>query len=116
MPKKTRVPSFVTIVILTAITLVFWVFFTAYRAFTTKPSPSVPEDVLKALIPTLDTDSLSKIASRVYLSEGEIGETKISTSTPAASTTPIPTPTLTPTPTASPSATPTASASATPAI
>ncbi|MCJ7805334.1 hypothetical protein MUP46_01690 [Patescibacteria group bacterium] len=114
MKKKSRVPSLVTIAVLTAITLVFWVFFTAYRAFTTKPSPSVPEDILQALTPTLDTDSLSKIQSRTFLSEGEIGGTKITGATPSATTTPTPSPTITPTPSASPSATPTATASATP--
>lgn len=107
--KKSRIPSLVTIAILTAITLVFWVFFGVYRAFTTKPSPSIPESILQALSPTLDSNALSKIQSRTFLSEGEIGS-----ATPSATTTPQPIPTITPTPTSTPSATPTATQSATP--
>lgn len=112
--KKTKIPSLVTIAILTAITIVFWVFFSAYRAFTTKPSPSVSENILQPLTPTLDTDALSKIQGRTFLSEQQIGGTIITGTTPSATTTPTPTPTTIPTPTASPSATPTATASAIP--
>lgn len=110
MKKKSRIPSLVTIIILTAITLIFWVVFSIVRAFTTKPSPSVPDDILQGLTPTLDTASLSNIQNRTFLSEGEIGQTKLS-ATPSGTV--APTPTATATPTASPSASPTASPSAT---
>jgi hypothetical protein len=119
MKKKSKVPSLVTIIILTAITLIFWVVFSIVKTLTTKPSPTVPEDILQGLTPTLDTTSLSEIQKRTFLSEEEIGQTKLS-ATPSATIIPIPTATTTPTaspsasPTASPSATATASASPTP--
>ncbi len=109
--KKMKTPSLVTLAVLTTITILFWIFFSVYRIFASKPSTSVPPEILEPVTPTLDSATLEKITQGVYLSEGEIPQ-NIMTSptaspTPTASSTPTPTPSPTASSTASPSATPT---------
>ncbi len=104
---KSKVPSLVSIAILTAITSVFWIFFSVYRIFTTKPAPKVPEEILAPISPELDKVAIGKVQGRIFFEEGQIPQTSVTlapTSTPSSS----------PSPLASPSATPIATASATP--
>lgn len=100
--KKNKLPSLVTILILTLITVLMWIGLNIYRALSQKPPPPVPEEVLNPLTPTLDIDSLTKIQSRIFLDDSQIPEFTISKS-PA----PIPIATATPVEIASPSAIPT---------
>jgi len=104
---KSKLPSYVSIAIMTAITSVFWVFFGVYRTFTTKPAPKVSGEILEAVNPELDRNTISEIQGRIFFEESQIPQTVISQT---------PQPTIAPTeaPTASPSATPTASPSASP--
>jgi hypothetical protein len=88
--EKQKRPSFVIIGILTVVTIFLWISFSVYRAFTTTPSIKVPDDILKPIIPTLDSKTLSKIDQRVFFEEGEIRQILIST--PATTPTPTPTP------------------------
>lgn len=99
---KSKLPSFVSIVILTAITSIFWVIFGVYRIFSTKPSPKVSDEILEAVDPTLDRETIDKIRNRIFFEESQIPQTVTQTPTPA------------PTEEATPTATPTATASATP--
>lgn len=85
--EKQKRPSFIIIGILTVITIFLWTGFGVYRAFTITPSIKVPDEILKIITPTLDTETLSKINQRVFFEEGEIRQIPIST------------PTATPTPT-----------------
>lgn len=112
--KRPKPPSLVTIVILTTITVVFWVFFSVYRVFTTQPSPSVPDEIIEPFSPNLDGATLTKLEGRTFFAEGAIPTITILTPTPSAlpsgeletlTATPTATPTATssPTPTASPS-------------
>lgn len=100
--KNIKAPKIVTIGILTLITIVFWVGFEIYRTFTQKPEAPVAENIITPLNPTLDQTVLSKIQERMYLDEGQIGQTVITAATP------------TPLPTIAPTVAPTASASAQP--
>lgn len=63
---KTKLPSLVTISILTVITVAFWIALDVYRALTTKPAPAVSEEVLSPLDPTLDQEELDKLRNRLY--------------------------------------------------
>lgn len=108
--KKLKTPSLVTLAILTTITIVFWVFFSVYRVFASKPSAAVPLEILEPISPTLDSATLDKIQQGVYLPEENIPENIV---TPP-SVSPIPTLFPTPTPSSSPSASPTVSPEATP--
>lgn len=109
--KQQRVPSLISIAILTTITIIFWVVFSVYRVLTSKPSPNIPENILEPLNPTLDEGIIAKIQKRTFFGEGQITTPSISLS-PSPQTTIAPT--LTPSPTSTASSTPTATASATP--
>lgn len=66
--KPPKVPSLVSIAILTAITLVFWAFFSAYRIFTVKPPIKVSPEVVAPLTPSLDKNALEKIDKTIFFS------------------------------------------------
>ncbi len=87
---KTKVPSFITILIMTLVTTVMWIVLSIIRAFSARPAPVVPAEVSEKLSPTLDRTAIEKIKGRIFLTEGEIPQTQIQ-STPV--TTPSPTPT-----------------------
>lgn len=73
---KTKLPSFVTILILTLITSLAWIAFSVYRAVTLKPSPAVPQEISEPLNPNLDTQTIELMKSRVFFEESEIPEIK----------------------------------------
>ncbi len=77
MKNRIKAPATVTIAVLTAITVIFWVGFEVFRLATKKPEVVVPAEIILPLSPTLDSDALSKLQKRVYLNEGEIGNINI---------------------------------------
>lgn len=103
--KKQKIPSLVSIAILTTITVLFWVGFSVYRIFSEEPDPSVPAEIIEPLTPTLDSATIDKIEQRIFYEEGEV-ETQIASPSP----TPLEAPAASPE--ASPSPSPTATASA----
>ncbi len=111
--KRPKPPSLVTMVVLTTITVIFWVFFSVYRAFTQQPTPTVPAEILEPFSPDLDEEALSKLQGRIFFAEGTLPTINILTTTPSA----LPSEeleTATPSPTTTPTATPTATLSPTP--
>lgn len=64
MRKKTFDRDIVTVLVFTLLTIVFWVGFEVYRAYTRAPAPEVPETYLGGFDTTLDTTVLQKIESR----------------------------------------------------
>jgi hypothetical protein len=107
--KKNKLPSIISILVLTLLTILLWITLSVYRAFITKPTASVPEEVSAPLTPTLDANTIKQIEGGVYLTGSEIPDNV--TGSPLPLGTPVPL-----APTASPSASPNASPSATPAI
>jgi hypothetical protein len=83
-------PKLVTVIAMTTVTVVFWVFFALYKILVTKPAPSVNENLLRPLKPELDVESLQKIKNRIFF-ENEAPTTN--QTTPAANK-PTPTPTV----------------------
>ena len=71
---KTKVPSIVTVAVLTLITSVSWVLFSIYRIFTSKPLPSVPAEILEPISPTLDTKQIDIIETRLFYDDSQIHE------------------------------------------
>lgn len=69
--KKNKLPNLVTIVALTTITVISWIFLSVLRVFTVKPAPPIPANILKPVKATLDTGSLDAIESRIYFEKGE---------------------------------------------
>ena len=99
--KKNKLPSVITILILTLITIVVWISLSIYLALSKKLAPSVPEEISKPLTPTLDMDSLGKIQSRLFLDDIQIPEvilTQPITPTPEPVVEPTPEPEITPAP------------------
>ena len=94
--KKNKLPSLITVLILTLLTAVMWVGLSIYRSLSQKPAPPVPQEISNPLTPTLDSDSLTKIQSRIFLNDSQIPELTITKS-------PAPVPIATPTTLASPS-------------
>ena len=90
--KKLKVPNIVTIMILTVITISFWIVFSVVRIFRTEPTPSIPPEILNPLNPNYDKTVVDKIEGRIYFDKEQIFETV------------QPSPSLTTSPTASPEA------------
>lgn len=111
--QKSKIPGLITILIMTLITSVMWVGFGIYRAIKSKPAPTVSQQILQALTPSIDQNTAEKIRNKVYINEENISEPTIAP-TSTANALPTPQATNSPTPVASASATPTASASASP--
>lgn len=65
MMRKPKLPNFVILLILTALTAVMWVGLSIYRSFTIKPAPIVSEEVLRPINPVLDQTIIREIESRV---------------------------------------------------
>lgn len=70
--KKPKAPKLVTVAIITTITIVIWVFFSVYRVLTKEPETSVPSEILAPINPTLNTNSLDSLETRIYFEEGEV--------------------------------------------
>lgn len=68
--KKTKIPSLVSLIILTVITILFWIIFGVVRVFTTKPTPELQSEVLNPLNPTYDKTVVDKIEKRLYFEQG----------------------------------------------
>lgn len=64
MKKKNKLPNFIILIILTLITVVFWVSFDIFRVFTTKAVPVVSDEIVEPLNPKLDVDTLDQIEKR----------------------------------------------------
>lgn len=67
-----KVPSIVTILILTAITIIFWIVFGVVRIFSTEPSPSIPEEVMNPLNPNYDKTMVDKVEQRIYFDKEQV--------------------------------------------
>lgn len=77
MNKKNK-PFIVKLLILSIITIIIWIGFEVYRAFTVKPSPPVPPEILSPINPILDQQALDELQNRLNLDDSEIGDTLIS--------------------------------------
>lgn len=75
--KKTQKPFIVKLAILTVLTSIIWTGFDVYRRLTTKPAPSVPQEVLNPIIPELNQETLARLEKTVYLEDDELGDTLI---------------------------------------
>lgn len=106
--KKNKLPSLISILIMTLITSVFWVSLSTYRAFTLKPAESVPEEITNPIDLNLNQKVINDIESRIYLDSSQIPQDIIKTSSSPVPQpkTPSPTPVSVATPTPIPSPTP----------
>lgn len=110
MNKKRQYPAIVIFAALTAVTTFIWIGFEVYSTIAREPEPTVPESATAELFPSLDTNTLAKVTSRLQLEDAEISQTQLTL--PSPEPTPLPSPSIVPT--ASPEATSSASPSPTP--
>jgi hypothetical protein len=89
--KKLKVPSIVTVMILTVITISVWIVFGVVRIFKTTPSPSIPPEILNPLNSSYDKSVVDKIEKRIYFDKEQVFETVWSSPEPTISPEIIPT-------------------------
>ena len=70
--KPPKPPKFVTLAIMTTITLVFWVFLSVYKILTGQIEPSVSEEILASVSPSLDSEALTNVRESLYFEENQI--------------------------------------------
>ncbi len=70
--KPPQPPKFVTLAIMTTITVVFWVFFSIYKILTAQTTPPVSEEILSPIKPSLDSESLNEIKNSLYFEDNQI--------------------------------------------
>ncbi len=66
---KTRLPNLIILLILTSITIVFWVVFSIYSAVSKPPNIELPNELLEDVNPKLDSETVNQIKSRNYYEE-----------------------------------------------
>lgn len=64
--KKNKLPSLIVLMILTVLTVAFWILFTVYRSYTLGASVTVSDEITKPLTPKLDTETIELIKNRLY--------------------------------------------------
>jgi hypothetical protein len=89
--KKLKVPSLVTIMVLTVITISFWIVFGVLRIFKTEPAPSIPPEILNPLNSSYDKSVVDKIEKRIYFDKEQVFATVESSPVPTISPEIIPT-------------------------
>lgn len=63
---KEKLPSFVVLMILTTITILFWISFSIYQAFVKNSDPVVPEEVSRAIDPKFDQQTFQLMKNKLY--------------------------------------------------
>ncbi len=70
--KKPKAPRLLTVLIVTTITIVFWIFFGVYTILTTKGQVNVPPELMEPITPTLNTEALEELTKRIFFEEGAV--------------------------------------------
>lgn len=64
--KKNKLPNIIVLMILSLITILFWISASVYRVFTTKPAPNIPNEIIEDISPKLDTITLDQVELKTY--------------------------------------------------
>ena len=88
MEEKKHYPPIVKLAVLTVVTAFIWIGFDIYRAFTVKPPPDVPPEVLAELDPSLPMPILDNLEERVYFDESSLGSVETVVNSPLPEATP----------------------------
>jgi hypothetical protein len=94
--KKTKLPSIISILVLTLITVIMWVSFDVYRAIKKPTEITVAKEISQSLTPSLDQDSIQKVETRNFLDDSQI-PSNIITVSPASQNKATTSPTTMPT-------------------
>lgn len=63
---KKKLPSVIILIILTAITVIFWISFNIYQVFTQEAESVVPNDVMLQIDTKFDTETLGVMKNKIY--------------------------------------------------
>lgn len=66
---KRKAPKIVTLIVLTTVSIVFWVFVSLYSIVVKNSDINVPPEILTPLDPTLNINALNSIQGRLYYDE-----------------------------------------------
>jgi len=75
--KKIKIPSLVTTMILTVVTISFWIVFSVIRIFKTEKSSDIPPEILNPLKASYDKTVVDKIEKRIYFDKEQVFETAV---------------------------------------
>jgi len=75
--KKLKIPSLVTTMILTVVTISFWIVFSVIRIFKTQETPDIPPEILNPLKASYDKTVVDKIEKRIYFDKEQVFETAV---------------------------------------
>lgn len=64
-------PKFVTLTVLTTVTIVSWVFYSLYGVLVKAPEITAPRELMVPFEVTLDNETLSRLESRIYFTENQ---------------------------------------------
>ena len=64
--KNNKTPTVIILIILTSITIIFWVFIDIYYVFAKKTTATVSEQILLPVDPKLDTEVINQMEERIY--------------------------------------------------
>lgn len=63
--KNKKLPSVVSLMILTLITSIFWMMFIIYKSFTKSVPTVVPDEVVDQIIPNLDSKTIEMMKTKI---------------------------------------------------
>lgn len=72
--KNPKQPSYMTLAILSVITVFFWIIFSVIRLIQKPVDTKVPNEILSPITPTLDLETLENVKNSKYYSTTEIGQ------------------------------------------
>jgi hypothetical protein len=81
---KTKLPSIISVLILTLITVIMWVSLDVYRAFKKPAQNIVSQEISQPLTPSLDQNSIKQIESRNFLNDSQIPDSILNKATPSS--------------------------------
>jgi len=64
--KNNKTPTVIILIILTSITIIFWVFIDIYYVFAKRTTTTVSEQILLPVDPKLDTEVINQMEERIY--------------------------------------------------
>lgn len=82
--KNPKQPNFMTLAILSVITVFFWIIFSVIRLLQKPVDVKVPNEILAPITPTLDIETLETVKNSKYYSDTEIGENIINVTLPVS--------------------------------
>lgn len=63
--KKNKLPSLIILMILTVLTIAFWILFTIYRSYTLGAVVTVSDEITKPLTPKLDLETIELMKNKL---------------------------------------------------